>query len=94
MISRSSRYRKEDIYTSNDPDRADKPISGVLPHSRDEHVVRREHRVAADERLDHLAHRYYGDPLLYWLICDESDVIFPEELLVPGRILRIPRNRR
>ena len=55
--------------------------------------MRREHRVIEGERLGQLAHRYYGDPLKYWLICDANDAIFPEELLVPGRVLRIPRNR-
>ena len=54
---------------------------------------RREHRVVVGERLDQLAQRYYGDPLKYWLICDANDTIFPEDLMVAGRVLRIPRNR-
>lgn len=94
MISRNSRYRAADAYPSQDPGRADHPLVGVPPHEAErEPVVRREHRVVGGERLDQLAQRYYGDPLKYWLICDANDAIFPEDLLVPGRVLRIPRNR-
>lgn len=94
MISRNSRYRVVDAYPSRDPGRAEHPIVGVAPHQSDRGlVVRREHRVVAGDRLDQLAQRYYGDPLKYWLICDANEAIFPEDLLVPGRVLRIPRNR-
>lgn len=93
MITRSSRYRREDVYPSRDPGRAELPINGVSPHVPGELEVRREHRVVAGERLDQLAERYYGDPLLYWLICDANSAIFPEDLMVPGRVLKIPRNR-
>lgn len=94
MITRNSRYRREDAYASQDPGRAAHPIAGVSPHVADrELVVRREHRVVAGDRLDQLAERYYGDPLKYWLICDANDALYPEDLLVPGRVLRIPRNR-
>jgi len=94
MISRSSRYRAADAYISQDPGRSERPIAGVSPHAGErEPVVRREHRVLGGERLDQLAQQYYGDPLKYWLICDANDAIFPEDLMVPGRVLRIPRNR-
>lgn len=94
MITRQSRYRAADAYASSDPGRAEHPIVGVSPHEGErEFVVRREHRVVVGERLDQLAQRYYGDPLKYWLICDANGAVFPEELMVPGRVLRIPRNR-
>jgi hypothetical protein len=94
MITRSSRYLRAGAYTSRDPARVDRPILGLVPHrAAGDLVWRREHRVVEGERLDQLAQRYYGDPLKYWLICDANDAIFPEELLVPGRVLRIPRNR-
>ncbi|HEY5955117.1 MAG TPA: hypothetical protein VIV60_01140 [Polyangiaceae bacterium] len=93
MITRNSRYSAEDTYASSDPERATHPITGVRPHQTVDSLVRREHRVIAGERLDQLAQKYYGDPLLFWLICDANDTIFPEDLMVPGRILRIPRNR-
>lgn len=102
MISRDSRYRPKDAYPSQDPGRTGQPaapdqppsgILGVLPHCAEELEVRRHHTIVAGERLDQIAHRYYGDPLKYWLICDATEVIFPDDLLVPGRVLRIPRNR-
>jgi len=93
MITRDSRYTADESYQTNDPERAEHPILGLRPHQGVDSVVRREHRVVAGERLDQLAYKYYGDPLLYWLICDANDALFPEDLMVPGRVLRIPRNR-
>lgn len=95
MIPRGSRYREADVYTSRDPERADHDIPGVRPHQRQAEPldVRRKHLVAGHERLDTLAQRYYGDPLMFWLICDANETIFPDDLMVPGRVLRIPRNK-
>jgi nucleoid-associated protein YgaU len=93
VITRNSRYRRADAYSSLDPGRSAQRIQGLLPHAADESDVRRVHRVIGGERLDQLAQRYYGDPLKYWLICDANDTIFPDDLMVPGRVLRIPRNR-
>lgn len=93
MISRNSRYSRDDAYASKDPGRAEQPIVGLAPHEAAVLESRREHRVVEGERLDQLAQRYYGDPLKYWLICDANDAVFPEDLMVPGRVLRIPRNR-
>jgi len=94
MITRSSRYLRAFAYTSRDPGRGEHAILGLEPHRAASPLPsRREHVVVQGERLDQLAQRYYGDPLKYWLICDANDAVFPEELLVPGRVLRIPRNR-
>lgn len=90
---RNSRYTLDDAYETADRARCARPLKGLLPHLPEELEVQRLHRVVAGERLDHLADRYYGDPLKYWLICDANDEIFPDDLMVPGRILRIPRNR-
>jgi hypothetical protein len=48
-----------------------------------------EHEVAAGERLDHLAAAYFGDPELFWRICDANGAIDPAELIEPGRQVRI-----
>jgi nucleoid-associated protein YgaU len=94
VIARGSRYRQADVYPSTDRERADYDIAGVRPHQAEPLEVRREHRVAGHERLDTLAQRYYADPLMFWLICDANETIFPGDLMVPGRVLRIPRNKR
>ena len=49
------------------------------------------HLVLEGDRLDLLAHRYLGDPELYWRICDANRALRPEELTAePGRRLVIP----
>ena len=52
------------------------------------------HRVAAGERLDHIAYRYYHDPELFWRICDATDALWPDDLTTPtGCVLAIPPSR-
>lgn len=49
------------------------------------------HVVVDGDRLDLLAHRYLGDPELYWRICDANGTLRPEELTsVRGRRIAIP----
>jgi hypothetical protein len=48
-----------------------------------------EHVVVEGERLDNLTARYIGDPEQFWRLCDANAVLTPEELEVPGRVLRI-----
>jgi hypothetical protein len=43
------------------------------------------------ERLDHIAHRIYQDPELFWRICDANLALWPDDLVaVPGRVIKIP----
>lgn len=52
------------------------------------------YQVREGDRLDLLAHRFFHDPRKWWLIADANpDVLTLEQLLVPGRQLRIPRDR-
>ena len=39
-----------------------------------------EHTVVRGERLDHIAAHYFGDPELFWRICDANRALRPEEL--------------
>ena len=49
-----------------------------------------EHEVSFGERLDHIAARHFGDPELFWRICDANRALRPEDLTAePGRRLRI-----
>jgi hypothetical protein len=53
-----------------------------------------EHVVVEGERLDHLAQRFYGDPLKSWLILDANpEELDPFLLLWPGRRIRVPQDR-
>jgi hypothetical protein len=49
------------------------------------------HLVRQDERLDHIAHRYYRDPERFWRICDANRTMWPDDLTArPGRTILIP----
>ncbi|WP_255550716.1 LysM domain-containing protein [Granulicella sp. dw_53] len=50
-----------------------------------------EHNVVEGDRLDVLAARYLGDPLLFWMICDVNAATDPEQLTAQtGRTIKIP----
>jgi hypothetical protein len=43
------------------------------------------------DRLDNLAYKFLGDPLLYWMICDANGATDPDELTAEaGRTIQIP----
>jgi nucleoid-associated protein YgaU len=43
------------------------------------------------DRLDNLASRFLGDPLLYWMICDANSATDPDQLTAQaGRTILIP----
>ena len=49
-----------------------------------------EHAGQQEERLDHLAARFLGDPELFWQLCDVNNAMRPEELTEElGRKIRI-----
>jgi len=49
-----------------------------------------EHVVFSGDRLDLIAARYFGDPEMFWRICDANRALRPEELTeTPGRRLLI-----
>jgi hypothetical protein len=48
------------------------------------------HSVMQGDRLDLIAAKYLGDPLIFWLICDANGAIRPNELVkTPGTVLTI-----
>ncbi|MFL6301902.1 MAG: LysM peptidoglycan-binding domain-containing protein [Candidatus Sulfotelmatobacter sp.] len=47
--------------------------------------------VVDGDRLDNLAAKFLGDPLLFWIICDANGVTDPDELTAQaGRTIKIP----
>jgi hypothetical protein len=49
-----------------------------------------QHVVRQGDRLDLIAAKYLGDPLIFWLICDANGAIDPRELTqTPGKVLQI-----
>ena len=49
--------------------------------------------VAEYERVDLLAARHLGSPLVWWRICDANFDLSPSDLeREPGRVIRVPMN--
>ena len=49
-----------------------------------------QHTVKQGDRLDLIAAKYLGDPLIFWLLCDANGAITPNDLVdTPGRVLAI-----
>lgn len=50
------------------------------------------HRVRSHEssRLDIIAHTYYKNPLLWWVIAQANNIHDPFTAIAPGTLLRIP----
>jgi hypothetical protein len=48
------------------------------------------HSVRQGDRLDLIAAKYLGDPLVFWIICDANGAIRPHDLVAQsGRVLAI-----
>lgn len=52
-----------------------------------------EHVMSDADRLDLVAARYAGDPTAFWRLCDAHDILRPEELERPGRIVVVAMPR-
>jgi len=49
-----------------------------------------QYTVRQGDRLDQIAAKYLGDPLMAWLICDANGAMKPHDLVAtPGRVLAI-----
>jgi hypothetical protein len=49
-----------------------------------------QYTVKQGDRLDQIAARFLGDPILAWLICDANGAMAPDDLVsAPGRVLAI-----
>lgn len=52
------------------------------------------YQVRQGDRPDLLAHRFFRTPRKWWLLCDANpEIMHPDQLLEPGRVIRIPRDR-
>lgn len=60
----------------------------IIP-ARQDMLTLAEHVVAPGQRIDHLAAQYFSDPTAFWRIADGHLVSDPDDLLEPGRLLRI-----
>lgn len=62
----------------------------ILP-PRTVYTQTQNYTVAAGDRLDTLAARFLGDPILFWMIADANLAFYPDDLTSePGRVIQIP----
>ncbi len=92
MIFKGSRYEKVGTYQAADAD--GRTVTAlrirVVPPTPAGYL----HTFTAGERLDTLAYNFYRDPEKSWLIADANPALDPDDLLEPGRRLRVPPDRR
>jgi len=51
----------------------------------------KSYAIVDGDRIDNLAYKNLGDPLLYWMICDANVATDPDEIAsVPGVTIQIP----
>jgi hypothetical protein len=57
----------------------------------EKYAKRRQHVVIDGDRLDNLAAKFLGDPLLFWMLCDANAALDPDDLTrQPGQSIAIP----
>jgi hypothetical protein len=89
MFARGSRYERVGEAAFTRPDGRTvtyKRLRIPLPDAPAQQIA----EVGEGERLDLIAHRFYGDPEQYWRICDGNRALHPAELELTGRRLTIP----
>ena len=60
------------------------PQAGIYPQTQNLSVV-------IGDRLDNLAARYVGDPILFWMLADANTAFYPDDLTAtPGKVIQIP----
>lgn len=86
-----SRYAGTEVVVTTDADGAERRhLKRRFVPAQDGLTTVAEYLVIAGDRLDLLAQRFYGDPLLSWRIADANRALDPSELVEePGRVLRI-----
>ncbi|HEX4848263.1 MAG TPA: hypothetical protein VFV30_08965 [Novosphingobium sp.] len=88
----NSRYAGVPLRETTLPDGTTRRFVGrrIIPQTGRYQALDR-HRAAGDERIDGLAAASYGDPELYWRICDAGGDADPGEAAGPaGRLILIP----
>ncbi len=91
MIFKGSRYEKVGVYQTVDA--GGRAVTALKIRFIPPTPAGYLHTFTADERLDILAYNFYRNPEKFWLISDANTVMDPDDLLEPGRQLRVPPDR-
>lgn len=89
MSSQDPRSRFFGAGTYTRPNGEGKPVTLFRPRFTEATETESVHRVGAGDRLDLIAHRFFANPHLYFRIADQNECLAAEELLEPGRALKI-----
>ena len=91
MLFKGSRYEKVSVYQVMDENGRTVSVLSIrfIPPTPAGYL----HTFTADQRLDLLAYNFYRNPEKFWLIGDANTEMDPDDLLEPGRQLRIPPDR-
>lgn len=94
MFFDGSRYLKVKEHQVVDPGNGDRQVTVKRSRGLSETDFGFEYVVQPGDRLDLLAFRFYRTPRKWWLICDANpDLMYPDDLLEPGRKIVIPKDR-
>lgn len=88
----NSRYRNVPLRTRTAPDGTVEAFVGrrIIP-GLERYTPIARHKLAGDERIDRVSGEYFGDPELYWRICDANGDEDPALAASPeGRVITIP----
>ncbi len=90
MFEHTSRYYDMENATFITPDGRKMTYKRrrFLPHGENMPLLAEITPIQGD-RLDLIAFRTLGDPELFWRICDANNAMNPEDLIEPGRIIRV-----
>ncbi len=91
MFDEKSRYARATPYLV--PDHRGRVVSVVPAAEAPPQTLLGFHLRRQNERIDHLAFRYLGDPAGTWRICEQNDVMLPDAL-AEAREIAIPRGGR
>lgn len=91
MIFKGSRYEKTGVYQVTGP--KGQPVTVLKIRLIQPTPAGYLHTFRDGERLDILAFNFYRNAEEFWLIADANTEMDPEDLMQPGRQLRIPPDR-
>ncbi len=85
----ASSYSRKIGPSPGQPATAQKPVVLYKPRFVEPGEVRVLHTVGPGERLDLIANRYFSNPNGFFLVADQNDCLDAEDLVEPGRTLKI-----
>jgi phage tail protein X len=89
MITSDSRYINTILQTVEGPDGATRQEMRV-PFPRTRVINYTNYRFIGDDRVDIVAHKFYGNGRLWWKIADANPQILDWLNVPPGTVVRVP----